>query len=434
MKTSRWVLACGILLAFLTCATCPAAEPDGSQDSPAGWLDPAGKDPGWVGKTEQCREYLKALKTDDPVVKKHLARLKERCAALRKMNKPTGWYAVVPFSFLEAMLADLSKGVEPIQRYAGQGFGYPYWSDTTKQIESVWIQAPAQYDPAKEYQLFMYYKCGGGIYYKDGKAAGGCEPPAAMCLKDPDTFHAWSSLYYGVKGRMGVDKELQEFVANVTQDLASSPQRVFLSGWSDGGFTSLWLASRYPHLVAGIAPNCANWQYGNVEQVGLCTVPVLVVDGWSDGGYLELNINRLAIMSGLGYDFGGLFGFHGHAYTPYDVEESFLKIMEWSKSRRLNPNPKRVRYATWSLCWNRAFWFSIERMADPTRAAWVDAEIKDGNRIEVKAGNIAACKLVLNDKLVDPAKPVTVVANGAESYAGPFQPELFIELQKLPAG
>ena len=49
-----------------------------------------------------------------------------------------------------------------------------------------------------------------------------------MCRKTPDTFHVWSSLYYGLKGRMGCDAELREVIAAVTRDFAVSADRIFL--------------------------------------------------------------------------------------------------------------------------------------------------------------------------------------------------------------
>ena len=51
----------------------------------------------------------------------------------------------------------------------------------------------AEYEPAKRYQFFMYYKCGGRIHLKDGQAAGGYRP-TIEAANQTDTFHAWSSL------------------------------------------------------------------------------------------------------------------------------------------------------------------------------------------------------------------------------------------------
>ncbi|NQT89620.1 hypothetical protein HQ560_22815, partial [bacterium] len=298
-------------------------------------------------------------------------------------------------------------------------------------VEAVWAHVPPRYEPGKPYQMFMYYKCGGGIHLKDGKIQGGYRPTAEVA-NQTDTFHVWSSLSTQVKGRKGAVHELREVVAALALQFGVDPDRVFLTGWSDGGFTAVWLGSHYPHLVAGIAPACANWQYTNVCNVGLLNSPTLAVDGWYDGGYNTGQFNRWHVLNTAGAQAAGIWGRHGHAYKPYEDLGELKQILAWAKSKRRNLWPKRVHYATWNLSWHRAFWFSIERMADPALAAQIDAEVKPGNRIEVKTWNVAEYKLDLSDALLDPGKPVTVTTNGKPSYAGPLRSELRIDVVKLP--
>ena len=435
--TSR-VLPGVLLMTVLFVLAAPA-----SAAAPRTWLPTEGKGESWIKGTARIRNLLTKLRTDNPVVRKWLPTVRWRCETLRRLDNIGGREKATFTDIFETMLQDLVNGEPPFRRYAGQTIPYGYWSTHMGRLTGIRLQVPPGYDPSREYQFFMYYKLGGGLYWKkDGKfvrpETPGAKllppyrPTAAMCGNTPGTFHGWSSLYYGLKGRMGVSVELLEVILALTRDFSISPDRVFLSGFSDGGFTALWLGSRYPHLVAGIAPEVANWQYSNVNQIGLYNVALLVVDGWSDGGFVGENFARFHALHTMGYDVAALFGHHGHQTLPYEDKETFTKIMSWARTKRRNPNPKRVRYATWDLNWHRAFWFSIERMAEPSLAALVDAQIKDGNRIEVKAKNIAAYKLLLNDKLVDPTKPVVVVTNGKECYSGPFKAELAVEVVKLP--
>jgi len=55
---------------------------------------------------------------------------------------------------------------------------------------------------------------------------------------------------------------------------------VVVCGWSHGQFTAIQLASRYLRRVAGIAPNCANWAYSNIEAASQSNEAPLAVDGW----------------------------------------------------------------------------------------------------------------------------------------------------------
>jgi len=130
------------------------------------------------------------------------------------------------------MLEDLAAGKRPNVRYAGKGMAFPYWSDMMRRIEAIWTHVPPSYDPTKGYQVFMYYKCGGGIHNKNGKAAGGYRPTVEVA-NQTDTFHCWSSLNIQIKGRMGGHIELSEAMDALCREFSADRDRVFLTGWSD---------------------------------------------------------------------------------------------------------------------------------------------------------------------------------------------------------
>jgi len=410
-------------------AALPAAA---SASEAAGWLPADGRSADWRKATARCRELLGRLDTGRPLVRRHLPDVR-RCAQMLRRTDALNWKAATAPAYLEAMLTDLLAGREPKLRYAGKQLAFPYWSATMRRIEAIWIHVPPGYDAARRYCLLIYYKCGGGIHLKDGRAAGGYRPTAEVANRT-EAFHAWSSLSIQVKGRMGAERELAEAPAALSEAFSVDRDRVVLTGWSDGGFTAVWLASRWPHLVAGIAPACANWQYGNVGDVGLLNVPMLCVDGWFDGGYNTIQFARWHALHTMGADAAGLWGHHGHSYKPYEDTDEFRRIVAWAKTKRRDPWPRRVRYATWNLTWHGAYWVSIERMAEPALAARIDVEVKDDNRIDVRASNVGAYTLRLGEKLVEMADPVTVRTNGSVCYRGPCKGELRIELTKRPAG
>lgn len=399
---------------------------------PSAWLLGTGKSEEWKATTLRCRELLQKLDLEQALVQKHLPPLKAKVELLLR-SPDFDWKKKTAVEFLQNMLEDLIAGQEPHARYAGKQLGYAYWSKTMERIESIWVHVPPGYEPGRRYQFFMYYKCGGGIHLKDGRAAGGYRPTIEVA-NQTDSFHAWSSLDIQVKGRMGAHIELEEATTALCQDFSIDPDRIFLTGWSDGGFTAIWLASHYPHLVAGIAPVCGNWQYSNIENIGLLNLPTLAVDGWSDGGYNNLQFCRWLALRGLGADARCIWGHHGHSYQPYEDVEEFQQIMGWAKGQRRNLYPNKVRFATWNLAWNRAYWFSIDRVLNPLLAAQFEAEVIDRHTIRAETRNIAAYKLALSDKLLDPQQPITVITDGRQSYAGPLKPELLIELAPRPEG
>jgi predicted esterase len=437
----RTEFVCGIALALGLSIVLPAEANAG--ETLADLLKTEGKSENWMKGTERIRASLVKLDPDSPKVKKWLPAIRRRCATLMKFGN-IGDYERATFNeHFEAMLEDLVAGKKPMARYSGQTLNYGYWSDHISRLTGAKIQVPPDYDADREYQMFMYYKMGGGMYWRSptkrfarpydegAKVLGPHRPTADMCRKTPETFHAWSSLYYGVKGRQGVVEELKELTRAMTEDFAISPDRIFLSGFSDGGFTAMWLGTHYPHLVAGIAPEVANWQYGNATYFGFFNVPTLVVDGWNDGGYISENLARYSFLSNMGYDIQGIIGHHGHNTKPFETLETVKQIMTWAKSKRRDLNRKHIKYSTWNLAWNRAYWFAIQRMADPLFAAIVDAKVED-NTFHVTTKNIAVYQLDLNDKLVDAKKPVKVITNGEASYTGPYKEQLTVEVVQLP--
>ncbi|PCJ57388.1 MAG: hypothetical protein COA79_16095 [Planctomycetota bacterium] len=402
-------------------------------------LSVEGMSAGWLKSTQKIRDNLSKLKSSDPKVSKWLPAIKRRSLTLRKLKKIGSMERDIFTRFFEAMLEDLVNDKKVLARFSGQTINYGYWSKHINKLTGTKVQVPANYDSDKEYQFFMYYKIGGGMYWntptkkwagphdKGAKVSGPHRPKAEFCQKViPDTFQAWSALYYGVKGRMGLVEELKELTLAMSQDFSMSLDRVFLSGYSDGGYSAMWIASRYPHLVAGIAPGVANWQYGNMGNYTFFNFATLVVDGWRDGGYIGENLARFTTLNNMGYDIKCIISHHGHSMTWLEEVETVKKIMAWAKTKRRNLNRKHIKYATWNLAWNRAYWFTIKQMENPLLASLVDAKI-EGNTIQVKAKNISVYQIALNDKLVDMKAPLKIFTNGRLSYEGPCQAKVTVD-------
>lgn len=432
-------------LLFLTFCACHCFCPWlAAQDAPAAIVAVTaaeGRSASWMNGTESIRKHLSELDCADARVRRYLPAIERRCTTLMRLGNMGSYEWDIFGRFFDAMLEDLVRGEKVLARFSGQTVNYGYWSKHINKLTGTKVQIPPDYNDEREYQFFMYYKMGGGMYWRSptkkwagpGDEGAVVSPPhrptAAMCQNTPETFHAWSALYYGVKGRMGLVEELKELTHAMCQDFSMSPDRVFLSGYSDGGFSAMWLASRYPHLVAGIAPGVANWQYGNMGYYTFFNFATLVVDGWGDGGYIQENLDRFTALNNMGYDISALVSHHGHETKWLEEESTVRKIMDWARTKRRDLNRKHIKYATWNLFWNRAFSFTIERMETPLLAALVDAQI-EGNTIQVKAKNIAAYRIALNDKLLDMDKNVKIYTNGMLSYDGPCTDEVFIELIK----
>ena len=428
--TALLLIAIAPMTTIVAAADKPASAP--VESAPAAWLRAADKSDQWKAATVRCRGLLEQLNPRDALVEKHLPKIQEKVQLLLR-SPDFDWKKKTAVEYLENMLEDLIAGREPHHRYAGKEFAYPYWSKTHGADRGHLGPRAARVRLRQEIPVLplLQVRRRNPLEGRPGRRRipahdRSGEPHRQLpCLEQPR--------HPGQRAQ-GAHIELEEATGALCQDFSIDVDRIFLTGWSDGGFTAIWLASNYPHLVAGIAPACGNWQYGNVENIGLSNLPTLAVDGWSDGGYNSSQFCRWLSLCGLGADARCIWGQHGHSYQPYEDLEEFQYIMEWAKGKSRDPNPKRVRYATWNLSWNRAYWFAIDRVESPALAAQFEAEVTEDNRIQVQVWNVAAYRLALSDKLVDPQKPVTVVTNGKPSYSGPLKADLLVELSPRPAG
>lgn len=414
--------------------------PTGAAEEP-----PAAPDAGGKAHAQEVRE-LRArageLLAAGPAARWRPA-LERRAAVLAEFRPDwaSGVSGTLYLKQTRELLEDLAAGRAPFTRSAGRHIWFVYRSDATRGLEGVQLVIPAAYDGSREYQAFVYYKLGGGNYWMIGekyvpwKTPGAVPhnylPKVATCLKLKDTFNLWSTLNCQLKGRMGQAEEFEAVTENVSRDFSVSPDRWFPTGFSDGGFDALFLATHYPHLVAGAMPEVANWQYSNSGYLNLLNTPLLHVDALSNAGYIQENLNRLLVLWDRKYDAEGLFNVHGHQDFPYKEanEDSLLAMEDWARSRRRDPWPRHVRYSTWSLRWPRAYWVTIERMESHFYMSTIDITAKADNLLEATAVNVAAFSLRPGGKLIDRSRPVRVVVNGKEAFNGPAGDEIKIVLR-----
>src|SRR5262249_16460698 len=66
----------------------------------------------------------------------------------------------------------------------------------------------------------------------------------------------------------------------------------------------------------------------------------------------------------------------GHQVHPASAQV-LERVRDEHAARGLDPLPKRVRFVTYTLKYNRAPWFTIETLREHYQRATVDAEIKD---------------------------------------------------------
>lgn len=132
---------------------------------------------------------------------------------------------------------------------------------------------------------------------------------------------------------------------------------------------------------------------------------------------------------------------HPVAGGHYFPKEELPDLVAWFNSQRREPLPTRLTVVRDGSHFQPFNWVRLDS-TDPIAAfsddlvdkrderikrrvyAKLDVAIREGNRIEVQTHHVRRYSLFLNESLIDPAKPLTVITNGAVSFAGTVTPSV----------
>jgi len=224
------------------------------------------------------------------------------------------------------------------------------------------------------------------------------------------------------------------------RDYKIDPDRVYITGFSMGGYGSWYLATRYPHLWAACGPYAGG--LGRYD-----ALKAEEADDWTKqlsaagSGMLVLK-NLKGLPTGI---------YHGIADATVSVrhsEEAFKRLREmeynavltapvraghnmsralrngltdWMLEHTRDAAPREVVYATWDLRHNKAYWVEIDELAKDYHPAEIRAKCVEPGKIDLTATNVNRLTLTLPGKLMDDATSLVVTANGFE-----------VKLAKLP--
>jgi poly(3-hydroxybutyrate) depolymerase len=223
------------------------------------------------------------------------------------------------------------------------------------------------------------------------------------------------------------------------------PDRVFLTGMSNGGIGAWLIGMHHAPLFAGIAPMASGLDdvlYPFLEN--LRSTPAYIIHGSKDNVMpVELSRKLDKELDHLGY---------AHVYREHDQvhpmagghffpREELPALVRWFDTQHRSPTPPAltvVRDASHLMpfSWvridatDRIASFSedlVDKHDEDIRArsyARLRAEITAPNRIDVQTDHVRQYTLFLNGALVDVTHPVRVTTNGVLSYEGPVSPTI----------
>lgn len=228
-------------------------------------------------------------------------------------------------------------------------------------------------------------------------------------------------------------------IRHVRQRYHVDPDRIFLTGMSNGGIGAWLIGTHHAPLFAGLAPMA-----GGLDDVlmpfvaNLRNTPVYIIHGAKDQVMpVELSRSIVRELATLGYPY--IYrehqGEHPMAGGHYFPREELPALVTWLNAQRRDPLPAKLTLVREASRFQPFGWVRLDA-TDPIAAfsddlidkrderikqreyARLEATIVSANRIEVNTERIQRYSLFLNDRLIDPAKPVTIVTNGRVSFEG----------------
>lgn len=299
------------------------------------------------------------------------------------------------------------------------------------QTYAVALSVPLTYQPSKGYALIVCLHGAGfsGDVYLERWQARLDEDSILACPTYP--AGAWFT-------RRAEDLVLAT-IRYVTQRYHIDPDRIFLTGMSNGGIGAWLIGMHHAPLFAALAPMA-----GGLDDVlmpflaNLRNTPVYIIHGAKDQVMpvaLSQSIARELTTLGYAYVYREHQGEHPVAGGHYFPREELPALVTWLKTQRRDPLPAKLTVVREASRFQPFGWVRLD-VTDPIAAfsedlvdkqderimkreyARLEATIVSANRIEVTTERIQRYSLFLNDRLIDPAKPVTIVTNGRLSFEG----------------
>ncbi len=297
------------------------------------------------------------------------------------------------------------------------------------------LSVPLTYQPAKGYGLVVCLHGAGftGEAYLERWQARLGEDYVLACPTAP--MGAWFT--------RGAEELVLATIRSVQRRYHIDPDRVFLTGMSNGGIGAWVIGMHDAPLFAGIAPMASGLDDVLMPFLAnLRTTPVYMIHGARDQ-VMPVALSRTIAreLEALGY---------AHVYREHDREhpmagghyfprEELPDLVTWFNAQRRNPVPTTVTVVREASHFQSFGWVRIDttdaiaafsedlvskrdELTRKKRYARLDASVTAPNRIEVETDLVRRYTLFLNDQLVDLSKPVTIVTNKQVSFEGKVVP------------
>lgn len=223
------------------------------------------------------------------------------------------------------------------------------------------------------------------------------------------------------------------------------PDRVFLTGMSNGGIGAWLIGMHHAPLFAGIAPMASGLDDVLMPFLAnLRNTPIYIIHGAQDQ-VMPVHLSRTIAkqLDALGYPY--VYREHEREHPiaggHYFPKEELPDLVSWFNRQRREPLPKRQTVVRDGSHFQPFNWVRLDA-TDPIAVfsddlvdkrderikrrvyAKLDASISGNNRIEVKCELVQRYSLFLNEQMIDVGQPLMVMTNGRVSFEGTVTPSV----------
>ncbi len=219
-----------------------------------------------------------------------------------------------------------------------------------------------------------------------------------------------------------------EILEQVLREYRTDRDRVYLTGFSMGGFGSWELAVARPDVFAAIMPICGKVQFDPSLLVNIKDMPVWAFHGRLDQ-HVPVSGTREAIeaLRSLGarpkYD-----EYENDNHFCWDKTYANLDVWRWLRKQKRKPAPRVIEYVIPGR-FARVWWLGLQAEVPTTGQSTVRAEIGQDGKIAIQSEGVAACSISPSPGLLPAGTEIHVVWNGREAYRGKLEePEVIVTL------
>jgi pimeloyl-ACP methyl ester carboxylesterase len=299
------------------------------------------------------------------------------------------------------------------------------------------LSVPLTYQPAKDYGLVVCLHGAGftGDAYLERWQARLGEHYVLACPTIP--MGAWFT--------RNAEELVLATIRSVQRRYHIDPDRVFLTGMSNGGIGAWMIGMHDAPLFAGIAPMASGLDHVMMPFLAnLRSTPIYIIHGAKDQ-VMPVEFSRAITqeLTKLGYPF--VYREHDREHPMagghYFPREELPELITWLNAQRRNALPTSVAVVREASHFQPFGWVRIDAtdtiavfsedlvskrddLIKRREYAKLEATIVAPNRIEVQAERVQRYSLFLNEQLIDSSKPLIVFTNGEVSFDGVVTPSL----------